>query len=228
VRDVTTRPAHPEREAPAEQEPARAATFSFATLDAAAMPRRSLSGKLIAATAALLLVAGGGAWTYLAMSNRTAAPASIGLVRDGATAAIAKATLKIDPEAITTRPKNTFAFNLILSGAPDIASAVMQIDYDPKLMQFVSAADGGLLAKGDEPALLAHRDDPIAGVLKISAQRPPGGLSASGDGTVLRLMFVARAKGSGRIAIAPSARDIQGRPIDVLAARAQVNITDVK
>ena len=70
--------------------------------------------------------------------------------------------------------------------------------------------------------VLAHRDDPEAGVLKISAQRVARGLP--GDNAVLSLVFRPRTAGAGRILIALSARDGQGHAIEVPEGHAEVAI----
>ena len=216
---------------PAPEAPSTAA-HSFATFEATARLGRPAPNKWILATVALLLIVGGAIWIYpsimkrLASTSTAIAPAS----RTGSQAAQAqpaanaRATLKIDPEAIIAQASKSFALNVTISRVPDSASVAMEIDYEPNLMQFVSVAEVGPLAKDGQHVVLAHRDDQAAGVLKISAQRPPGSLGIPADGAVLSLVFRARRKGTASVSIAPGTRDSQGQSIDALGSHASVTI----
>jgi hypothetical protein len=215
---------------PAPEAPSTA-THSFATLEATARPRRPAGNKWILATVALLLIAGGVIWIYPSITKRLAPstatfPASSAAPQaaQAQAAATARPTLKVDPEAIVARAGKSFALNVTILRVPDIASVAMEIDYAPNLIQFVSVAEVGPLAKDGQYVVLAHRDDPAAGVLKISAQRPPGSLSVPGDGAVLSLVFRARRKGTASISIAPGTRDSQDQSIDALGSHASVTI----
>jgi hypothetical protein len=204
------------------------ATHSFATLEATARPPSSAARKWILMTAALLLVALATIWiTNRLASTSTAAPPAPSAAADAAQAQPvpnARATLNIDPEAIITQASKTFALNVTVSRVPDVASVAMEVGYEPALVQFVSVAEVGPLAKNGQHMVLAHRDDPAAGVLKISAQRPPGSLSVPGDGAVLSLVFRARRRGTASISIAPGTRDSQGQSIDPAGSHASVTI----
>ena len=103
-----------------------------------------------------------------------------------------------------------------------MSSVAAQINYDARLLQFESLAGGGILASGGQQVVLAHRDDPDAGVLKISAQR----LSrpVPGESAVLTMVFRPRTRGNSRILITFGARDDQGHAIEVPEANASVTI----
>jgi len=204
------------------------ATHSFATFEATARPGRPAPNKWILATVALLLIVGGAILIYPSITKRlastsTAIPPALRAAQ-AQPAANARATLKIDPEAIIAQASKSFALNLTISRVPDIASVAMEIDYEPSLMQFVSVAEVGPLAKDGQHVVLAHRDDQAAGVLKISAQRPPGSLGIPADGAVLSLVFRARRKGTASVSIAQGTRDSQGQSIDALGSHASVTI----
>lgn len=239
VREATPEPAsEPQGKPDAEQGASSIATHRFATLEAmAARPKKP--GKLILmAVFAVLVIGGGVTWAYLAMAARSApAPAAVAPVHvqlpvqpeagTEAAPSAERAILKIDPEAVGTRKGSTFLLNIgfshgAFSHGPDIASVVLEINYDPKVMQFISVSEGGFLGQDGRQVVLAHRDDPFAGTLKISAQRPPGSPGVSGDGTVFGLVFWAREKGSGNVSIVPGAADSQGRPVEVAGAEASV------
>jgi hypothetical protein len=213
-----------------EQSPAAVATHRFTTLDAMALrPRKITTAKLVLAlTAAVLVIGGGATWAYLATTTRAAnsSPATPSVQsfaagsessRPGETAA-----LKVDPEAVDVRKGSTFILNVTFSHAPDIASVALQINYDPKVVEFVKVSGGAQLERDGQAAVLAQRDDPVTGTLKISAQRPPGNPGFSADGTALGLVFWAREKGTGNVSIASGAHDTQGRTVDVLGSQAAV------
>jgi hypothetical protein len=212
---------------PAPETPSTA-THSFATLEATARPGRAAPNKWILATVAVLLIVGGAILIYPSITKRLASNSSpippALRAAQAQPAANASATLKIDPEAIIAQASKSFALNLTISRVPDIASVAMEIDYEPTLMQFVSVAEVGPLAKDGPHVVLAHRDDQTAGVLKISAQRPPGSLGIPADGAVLSLVFRARRKGTASVSIAPGTRDSQGQSIDALGSHSFVTI----
>jgi len=175
-----------------------------------------------------LLIVGGAILIYPSITKRrastsTAIPPALRAAQ-AAPAANARATLNLDPGAIIAQASKSFALNVTISRVPDIASVAMEIDYEPSLMQFVSVAEVGPLAKDGQHVVLAHRDDQAAGVLKISAQRPPGSLGIPADGAVLSLVFRARRKGTASVSIAPGTRDSQGQSIDALGSHASVTI----
>jgi hypothetical protein len=206
------------------------ATHSFATLEATARPGRPAPNKWVPSilATAVLLIAGGAILIYPSITKRLAStsrpiPPALRAAQAQA-AANARATLNLDPEAIIAQASKTFALNVTISRVPDIASVAMEIDYEPNVMQFVSVAEVGPLAKDGPHVVLAHRDDQAAGVLKISAQRPPGSLGIPADGAVLSLVFRARRKGTATVAIAPGTRDSQGQSIDALGSHASVTI----
>jgi general secretion pathway protein D len=136
------------------------------------------------------------------------------------------ANLRIDPNSLTQQQGSTFSLNVVLAHGQDVTSVPIQVTYDAKVLQFVSIVNGDLLAKDGQPVALVHRDDPTAGKLQATAQRPAGSSGISGDGTVFTLTFMAKAKGSGTVAIdmPGGARNSQGQAIDVSGSQASVKV----
>jgi general secretion pathway protein D len=136
------------------------------------------------------------------------------------------ASLRIDPNSLTQQQGSTFTLNVVLAHGQDVTSVPIQVTYDAKVLQFVSIVNGELLAKDGQPVALVHRDDPTAGKLQATAQRPAGSAGISGDGTVFTLTFVAKGKGSGTVAIdmPGGARNSQGQAIDVSGSQAAVKV----
>jgi hypothetical protein len=194
-----------------------------------ARPRKSGARGLILTIATLLLLAGAAAWSYLALfkgpSHLAAQPAAdVAAVSpmNAKSANQAPATLTIEPTAVVAKREESFTFTVTASGVTELTSASVQVNYDATLLQFVGLAGGGILATGGQQVVMAHRDDPEVGVLKISAQRLTGGLP--GDNAVLTLVFRPRTIGTGRILITLAARDGQGHAIAVPEGHAEVTI----
>jgi general secretion pathway protein D len=85
--------------------------------------------------------------------------------------------------------------------------------------------NGDFLARDGQQVILVNRDDPSAGKLQVTAQRPPGLAGVSGDGTVFNLVFTGKAKGTSTLLISvPGARNSQNQPLDVLGSQASVTV----
>jgi hypothetical protein len=169
----------------------------------AAQPEPSLSRKTIWIAAVGLVVIGGGAlWAFRAKADQQAlVPAGFHPSETRNTAV--PATLSVDPASLTARQGGTFAVNIVLSRGHDVSSVPVLINYDPLIMRVLSVSSGEFLSRDGQQVVLAHRDDSSRGTLRIHAQRPQGSPGLSGDGTAVRLVFMAMERGSGRVSIAP-------------------------
>src|SRR5262249_4850340 len=119
------------------------AAHRFTTPDGmAARPRRWPGSKLVPALAGGLLGIGGGiTWAFLAAATPSSAGASVEAFTPSAGTEATRSpeapTVKINPEHVRIRKGNTFILNVTFSRASDIASVSFQINYDPRLMEFV-------------------------------------------------------------------------------------------
>lgn len=189
------------------------------------MPGRSLI--LQSEVLALLLLAGLATWGYRAIPKQSRAtgtshPAQFTAFAPTKTSGAGRtsATLTIDPGAVIVHRMDNFTLHVNVSAVPDSAFVAMQVTYDPNLMQFVDLTRGADRASTADQGLLAHRDDPLTGILKISAQ-PPG---HSDRGVVVGLVFRAKGTGNTKVLVASGARDDQGRHLDVSDANVAVTI----
>jgi general secretion pathway protein D len=98
----------------------------------------------------------------------------------------------------------TFQVPVVLSGATDIASVPLQIQYDPAKLSLVNVAAGDFLSQGGQIVTLIHKDDG-PGSITIGAARPPGAPGVSGSGVVCVLSFQAKAAGESILDITRSA-----------------------
>ena len=90
-----------------------------------------------------------------------------------------------DPGQITAVKGNTFVVNLLISGAQNVYSVPVQMNYDPAKLQLVNVSNGGFLSQDGQAVALVHREDETTGTLQITATRPPGAGGVSGQGAVV-------------------------------------------
>jgi general secretion pathway protein D len=130
-----------------------------------------------------------------------------------------------DPPTITAAKGNTFVVNLLISGAQNVYSVPVQMNYDPAKLQLVNVSNGGFLSQDGQAVALVHREDETTGTLQITATRPPGAGGVSGQGTVVSITFQAKASGQTPLTITRGgARDPSLQAITVNGAQAAVTV----
>ncbi len=135
------------------------------------------------------------------------------------------ASFLFDPPSIQTTKGNTFAVNLLISGAQNVYSVPVQLNYDPKMLSLVNVSNGGFLSQDGQAVALVHREDESVGQVQITATRPPGAGGVSGQGSVVTITFQAKAAGQTPITITRGgARDPGLQAITVNGAQASVTI----
>ena len=135
------------------------------------------------------------------------------------------ASFLFDPPTVQAVKGNTFAVNLVLSGAQNVHSVPVQLNYDPKMLQLVNVSNGGFLSQDGQAVALVHREDEAIGQSQITASRPPGTGGVSGQGAVVTITFQAKADGQTPLTITRGgARDPGLQAITVNGAQASVTI----
>src|SRR5579871_2643284 len=135
----------------------------------------------------------------------------------------AVANFLFDPGQITSAKGSTFVVNLQISGAQNVFSVPVQLNYDDKLLEVVNVSNGGFLSQDGQAVALVHREDEKG--LHITAQRPPGTGGVSGQGTVVTITFQAKASGQTPLTITQGgARDPGLQAITVNGAQASVTV----
>jgi general secretion pathway protein D len=130
-----------------------------------------------------------------------------------------------DPPTIQAAKGNTFAVNLVISGAQNVHSVPVQLNYNPKMLQLVNVSNGGFLSQDGQAVALVHREDETIGQSQITATRPPGAGGVSGQGSVITLTFQAKADGQTPLTITRGgARDPGLQAITVNGAQAAVTV----
>src|SRR5271165_3067352 len=135
------------------------------------------------------------------------------------------ANFLFDPGQITVAKGNTFVVNLLISGAQNVYSVPVQLNYDPAKLQMVNISNGGFLSQDGQAVALVHREDDTTGTLQITATRPPGAGGVSGQGAVVTMTFQAKASGQTPLTITRGgARDPGLQAITVNGAQASVTV----
>jgi general secretion pathway protein D len=137
----------------------------------------------------------------------------------------APATFLFDPPTIQASKGNTFAVNLLISGAQNVYSVPVQLNYDPKMLSIVNVSNGGFLSQDGQAVALVHREDDTIGQSQIMATRPPGTGGVSGQGAVVTVTFQAKTSGQTPLTITRGgARDPGLQAITVNGAQAAVTV----
>jgi general secretion pathway protein D len=135
------------------------------------------------------------------------------------------ASFLFDPSTVSATKGNTFVVNLLISGAQNVYSVPVQLNYDPARLQLVNVSNGGFLSQDGQAVALVHREDETTGTLQITATRPPGAGGVSGQGTVVTLTFQAKTSGQTPLTITRGgARDPGLQAITVNGAQAAVTV----
>ena len=135
------------------------------------------------------------------------------------------ANFLFDPGQITAKKGDTFVVNLLISGAQNVYSVPVQMNYDPAKLQLVNVSNGGFLSQDGQAVALVHREDDTTGTLQITATRPPGAGGVSGQGAVVTLTFQAKATGQTPLTITRGgARDPNLQAITVNGAQASITV----
>src|ERR1700733_8592914 len=130
-----------------------------------------------------------------------------------------------DPGQITAVKGNTFVVNLMISGAQNVYSVPVQMNYDAAKLQLVNVSNGGFLSQDGQAVALVHREDETTGTLQITATRPPGAGGVSGQGAVVTMTFQAKASGQTPLTITRGgARDPAQQAITVNGAQASITV----
>jgi general secretion pathway protein D len=116
----------------------------------------------------------------------------------------------------------TFQVPVVITGATDIASVPLQVQYDPTRLSLVNVGDGDFLNRDGQSVALVHRDDG-PGTIVVNASRPPGVTGMSGAGVVCVFTFQAKAAGESPITVThPAATTSTQQPVQ--AQGTQINV----
>jgi len=129
------------------------------------------------------------------------APSNMGTQPPTAAAPPGSAIVSFDPPTLDQPVGATFTVNVNLAGGQNISAVPLQVLYNPRVLQLLNVSNGPLLSKDGQTVALVNRDDSLAGILQLTASRPPGSGGVTGDGAVFTLTFQARAPGQATLSI---------------------------
>ncbi len=116
----------------------------------------------------------------------------------------------------------TFQIPIVISGATNIASTPVQIQYDAAKLTLVNVDNGDFLSRDGQAVALVHRDDG-PGTLTVNASRPPGAKGIDGAGVVCVLSFQAKTPGESAITITrPGATNGAGQVVQAQGGQATI------
>ncbi len=104
------------------------------------------------------------------------------------------------PSANPITNGSTFQVPVVVTGAQNIASVPLQVQYDPAKMTLVNVGEGDFLGRDGQAVSLVHRDDG-PGTIVVNTARPPGAVGVSGAGVVCVLSFQAKVAGETTIVV---------------------------
>ena len=91
-------------------------------------------------------------------------------------------TVSLDPQTIEIEQGTNFSLDLDIESASDLFATGFDLDFDPSLVEFVSANEGSFLSQGCDTTLMVAEDPPgklIIGLTRLGALC--GGVSGSGS-----------------------------------------------
>ena len=118
-----------------------------------------------------------------------------------ASAPLGSAIVSFDPAMLDQAVGSTFTVNVNLTGGQNVYSVPIQILYNPRVLQVLNVSNGTLLAQDGQTVALVNRDDSMAGILQLTASRPPGTAGINGDGAVFTITFQAKAPGQATLSV---------------------------
>jgi general secretion pathway protein D len=155
-------------------------------------------------------------------------PGATNPTASGPTAAAAASGLPVTLTVVTPNSAQavggTFQASVVLSGAHDVFSVPMVLQFDPKVLQLVNADAGGLLSSDGEPVAITHKDDGN-GLVTIQVSRPPGVRGVNGQGEVCTLTFKVVGPGDTNITLVKTgAKNSLGANMPATAVPAVVHV----
>ena len=141
----------------------------------------------------------------------TAPPAAARPGRGGAPVPAGNMRVYFEPAQATANPSERITVSLLIEGGAAVASAPMQIQFDPKLLRLNDVTLGDFFSKDGRQPVFTKNILNDTGVAVIQLNHPPGSPGVDGSGTLVTLNFQAVARGAAVVLIPHLAvRDAKG------------------
>lgn len=111
------------------------------------------------------------------------------------------ARIGFDPPSATVAAGDRFTVDIKVTNVQDLYAVPLAVGYNPDVVELVDVQLGSFLGGDEQPPALVQRIDPQAGTAIISLSRGPGSAGATGSGTLVTLVFTAKASGQSPLSI---------------------------
>ncbi len=136
----------------------------------------------------------------------------------------APVSFTVTPPDATQTAGSTFQMAVIASGAKDLYSVPLQVQFNPALLSLVNVDNGEFLGRDGQSVAIVHRDEGN-GLVTISVSRPPAVRGVDGQGSVCLLTFKANAPGDATVSLVKvGAKDSAQTNLPAVGAQATVHI----
>ena len=217
---VPTQPSSDDSARPADETP----VAGFSMLSYADTPTFQFPPFVLEVAAGFLILSAIVAFVWHGVSPKSRrAPAPLEVAAPATGVSDQHINVKIEGPKTARQVGGAFQVSITLDGATDLASVPLELHYDPKRLQFVSASNGDLLGKDGQSVALVHRED--NGIVQLTATRPPQVPGAAGKGSVFNLQFIAKSAGRATLSTKPAVlRDSKMNAINVAGTDATVTV----
>ena len=130
----------------------------------------------------------------------------------------------VTPSNSSQTTGSTFQMAVVASGAKDLYSVPLQVQFNPALLSLVNVDSGEFLGRDGQSVAVVHRDEGN-GLVTISVSRPPAVRGVDGQGSVCVLTFKANAPGDATVSLVKvGAKDSAQASLPAVGAQASVHI----
>jgi general secretion pathway protein D len=133
-------------------------------------------------------------------------------------------TFSMSPANASQPVGATFQMAVVASGAKDLYSVPLQVQFDPKLLSLVNVDSGEFLGRDGQSVAIVHRDEGN-GSVTVSISRPPAVKGVDGQGPVCVFTFKANAAGDANVALTKvGAKDSAQTNLPAVGSQATVHV----
>jgi general secretion pathway protein D len=130
-----------------------------------------------------------------------------------------------EPSQATASPSDPITVSLLVEGGDDVASAPIEIQFDPKFLRLNNVSLGDFLSKDGQQPVFTKNILNDTGVAVIQLNRPPGSRGVGGSGTLVTLDFQAVARGATVVTVPHLAvRNAQGAIVSTSTPQLTVTV----
>jgi general secretion pathway protein D len=131
----------------------------------------------------------------------------------------------MSPPQVNAELAGTFNVGIMLSGGTDVASAPIQIQFDPKVLKLNDVGLGGFFANAGGPPVFTKNIQNDTGTATVQLGLPPGAQGIGGTGVMAVLNFQAVAKGTTTVVVPQlTVRNTQGQVVAAGSPQVTVNV----